>query len=235
MTLTVLFMLSILALGGPIRPREPKGTVVCLHGILNTRARMAPAALLLRARGWEVVNWGYPSWRRPIADHGAELAEDLAGIAERHPGRPVSFVAFSLGGLVLQAGLNHPACPAEARRGRIVMLGVPVRGAALGRRLGAWAPVRFLAGRGAGRELTETSRDGFARLGALPAEADILSLAGDLGWNPLLEGGDHDGKVEVEEARVEGRPLERVRSPHWGMAWHPGVLKRAADFLEAGR
>lgn len=221
-------MLAVLLTGcSSTAPR--KGTVVCVHGFLRTRANTWAAAEALRIEGWNVLNWKYASRARTIEAHAADLAAELRGIAASRPGEPISFYAHSMGGLVVRAALNRPDCPQEARQGRAVLLAPPNRGSVAARTLSKLPPARWVFGKHAGRELMEA--EGFDRLGAFPEEMEVLVLAGDFGFNPAIPGPD-DGKVGVEETRLDTRhTLERIHAGHSWIAWSPTVLFRARRFL----
>ena len=68
-----------------------KGTGVCGHGFLRTRANTWAAAGALRLDGWKAVNWKYASRSRTIRKHAEALAADLRELAAKRPGEPISF------------------------------------------------------------------------------------------------------------------------------------------------
>ena len=230
----LLAILAVTSMGCSRARVERPGTVVCVHGFLRTRANTWAAAAALRRDGWRVVNWGYASRAKIIQDHAGDLVQRLKDIAAAHPGEPVSFVTHSLGGLVVRAALNRPDCPAEARRGRAVLLAPPNRGSALARKLSGAAPVRWVFGRHAGRELMETPEDGFDALGVFPDSCEVLVLAGAAGANPWIPGPD-DGKVGVEETRLRtAHAHRRVKAGHSWIAWSPETIRVVRRFLEGG-
>jgi hypothetical protein len=209
-----------------------KGSVVCVHGFLRTRASTWAMAHALRRDGWRVLNWGYASRAKPISEHSGDLVTGLKAIAAEHPGEPISFATHSLGGLVVRVALNRPDCPAEARQGRVALLAPPNRGSALARRLLGFAPARWVFGRQAGRELMETPEDGFDALGNFPSSCEVLVLAGDAGANPWIPGPD-DGKVGVDETRLKtSHTLRRLRAGHSWVAWSPAALREVRSFLK---
>ncbi|HBN54229.1 MAG TPA: cobalamin adenosyltransferase, partial [Stenotrophomonas sp.] len=78
-----------------------KPRVVVLHGIWNARAWVGPLAWRLRARGFQVSAFGYPS-----VFGGPDVA--VPSLIERLRGQGrVSLVGHSLGGLVALEALRQ--------------------------------------------------------------------------------------------------------------------------------
>ena len=74
---------------------DTRELVVLAHGMIRTPASMWVLARSLRARGYRVLNWGYSSYTRPLAELGAMLARDVAAAAGG--AAKVHFVGHSLG------------------------------------------------------------------------------------------------------------------------------------------
>lgn len=97
--------------------------VILLHGLARTPRSMAKLAQALAREGYAVESWDYPSRQHEYAGLLALLRPRIAALAgdvETH------FVGHSLGGLLLRSLLSEPL-PFPA--GRLVLLGVPNRGA----------------------------------------------------------------------------------------------------------
>ena len=83
-------------------PAGPARLVVLLHGLGRTRRSLRGMADALEAAGHAVALLDYPSTRRPIEDHVAQvvdLVSNLEGVSE------LSFVTHSLGGVVARGVL----------------------------------------------------------------------------------------------------------------------------------
>jgi pimeloyl-ACP methyl ester carboxylesterase len=99
--------------------------VIVLHGILRSSKTFTMMRPALEKAGYTVIGFDYPSTQIEIGEAAQYLhhvVESLAGITE------INFVVHSLGGLVTRAYLKEHRDP---RIKRMVMLGVPNRGAEL--------------------------------------------------------------------------------------------------------
>lgn len=226
---TLLLAMAALAAVPASAARE---TVILLHGLARTEASMKPVERRLRAAGYDVVNVGYPSRRRPIE----ALARDhLAPAIAAHAGAPrLHFVTHSMGGILLRCHLRYHRVP---NLGRVVMLAPPNAGSEVADRLRDTWFYRLVNGP-AGRQL---GTDGLpAALGPWPAGAGELGIiAGDRSFNPLFSSwiaGPDDGKVSVARARLEGmKDFLVVPHTHTWLMRRGAVLDQVEAFLRDGR
>lgn len=213
----------------PLAAEEPN-IVVCVHGFLRTHRNMAPIEKALKKEGWTVINWSYPSRDKRIQEHAEDLALVLAEIAEAHPGKPIHFVTHSLGGLIVRAALNVPHCPEEAKQGRAVLIAPPNQGAAYARALSRLGFFRKLMGLASGQELM--TEESFAHIGTFPETKEVLVIAGNLGFNPLIKE-SNDGKVGLSETHlVTPHDFCTVAAGHSWITWSPTVIKIAKNYLK---
>lgn len=213
--------------------------VVLLHGLSRTTRSMARLEAALRQAGYDVLNWDYPSRSHPFP----ELVRLFRKLCDRLAGAQVThFVGHSLGGLILRAGLCEPV---RFPLGRIVLLGVPNRGALSVSRLQAlrylrWAP-RLL-----GMPATTLSRDA-AWLGEIgcPA-AEIGVIAGTKPFHPVnpsawinrLHGATEagDGTVELDSALLpQATDAVIIEVGHTFMPADNRVIAAVLKFLKEGR
>ena len=203
---------------------------VCLHGFLRTGAAMLPMAYRLKSAGYaEVLCPTFQLALGPIERHGERAAGIIAELSERFDGAPVDVITHSMGGLVLRASLAHSP-PVR----RVVMLAPPNQGAEAAGKVRNWLPLH-LTGWDPLEPLLPRSPD---RLPTPPEGVEVGILTGGVGsesgYSPLLSG-DNDGKVRVEEAKLDGARDFRVVPYHHTliMAWDE-VFRLALCFFRHG-
>src|SRR5215213_3245947 len=83
----------------PVLPSMSE-TVVLVHGLGRTPLSMAAMALAARQRGYQVINWHYPSRRLTIAESADRLHRRIA--PRLRDAATVHFITHSLGGIVVR-------------------------------------------------------------------------------------------------------------------------------------
>ena len=203
--------------------------VVLVHGIVRSSKSFPRMREALRAQGYQVFGFDYPSTQVPIpeaAEYLHRCLQSLAGIDEVH------FVVHSMGGLVVRAYLaDHE----DERIRRMVMLGVPNLGACLADRLQANILFKALYGP-AGQQLV-SDPEGFVC--GLPTPgfefAVIAGARGADGWNPLIPG-DDDGTISVECTRLPGAAdFATVNCLHSFIMNDADAIAETVRFLNEGR
>lgn len=215
-------------------PEVTGHAVILLHGLGEGRGSMRPLADHLRERhDATVMTFGYASPRAGIDDHARALGKVVAGLpaAER-----ISFVAHSLGNIVVRRWMADAPNTDRSRLHRMVMLGAPNQGSQMAR-TAARSPLLSGLSTGAARELVLDWPRIAASLTVPPCPFGIVAggTGDEEGYSTLLDG-DDDAVVRVDETRLDGADdflLLPVR--HAFMMADPAVQHATSTFLETGR
>lgn len=203
--------------------------VVLIHGMVRSSKSLHAMEKPFSEAGYQVFAFDYPSTRLTIPESAEFLRRSLSsleGIEE------INFVVHSMGGLVVRAYLQQECDP---RIHRMVMLGVPNRGAHLADRLKENVLFRSILGP-AGQQLISAT-DGF--IASLPVpDFEFAVIAGGRGtpngYNPLIPG-DDDATVSVESTRLPGA-TDFIQLPvlHTLMMGNPDVVASSLRFVTTG-
>jgi pimeloyl-ACP methyl ester carboxylesterase len=201
-------------------------TVILVHGIWMSSLELVLLARRLRRCGYRTLRFRYRSLRRPVRHNAACLARRVRQL----PAGQIHLVGHSLGGLVvLQALQDHP----DLITGRLVLLGSPVGGSAVARRIDARRVLRRLIGRSGEHGLLGGGPrwGGWQSLGVIAGNRSlgIGRLMGGLG-------AVNDGVVNLEETTIDGaQDSIVVESTHMGLLTSRRVASQVCAFLKHGR
>jgi pimeloyl-ACP methyl ester carboxylesterase len=203
--------------------------VIAIHGILHSSRIFSAMTPALEQAGFTVVGFDYPSSRIEIGPAAAglkQLIDSLEGFEE------INFVVHSMGGLVTRAYLQDDRDP---RINRMVMLGVPNRGAEMADLMRKNYAFRLIFGP-AGQQLVTGPESVVSRL-PIP-DFEFATIAGArghrAGFNPLIPG-DDDIVVTVASTRLPGAADSMtIRSLHRYLPANTKVIDATIRFLESG-
>ncbi len=195
-----------------------------MHGLWYHGLGMALLAGRLRRQGWQVRVFSYPTISQPFARN----VKALQKFARASQAREQHFVGHSLGGLLILRMLVEFEL---ASQGRAVLLGTPLHGSHVARRIGEQALLRPALGRSAG-----VLCQGF---GELPADREVGMIAGNraLGIGQitgrLLDA--NDGTVLLKETRSPGlRDHTVLPVTHTQLVMVAKVAEKITHFLQHG-
>jgi triacylglycerol lipase len=190
-----LFILGLLLLGpsavdaGSKSEPAARGPecVILLHGLGRTSRSLNKMADALQAAGFRAVNLDYPSRKKTIDELAPETIERGLTRCNQMQARTVHFVTHSMGGVLVRYYISHHR---PGNLGRVVMLSPPNRGSEAADHLRDTALYTWFNGP-AGQQLV-TGPEGLPeQLGPVDFSLGIMT-------------GTDDGKVSVEQAKVEG-------------------------------
>jgi len=212
--------------------KSDRHLVLLLHGIFRSKDSFGPMTRALRRAGYDAEAINYPSTRRSLEDHAAQV-ERVLDRAE-HVSR-VSFVCHSMGGIVARVLLaRDSAWKKRIKPNRLVMIATPNRGAEIAEHVWSAGPIAQAT---SGPSLRQLHRD---RIGEIPLPTiRFATIAGSRGtpdgFNPLLPG-DDDMTVTVESTRLPGAEAElTVRATHTFVMVKPEVVVAVLRYLKSGR
>lgn len=184
---------------------------------------MALVGRRLERAGFRTHGFGYPTMRRSLRANTEALHEFIADLSLDQ----VDLVGHSLGGLVILRMLDEYA---DLPPGRVVLLGSPVHGSAVGRRVADRRVFRPLVG-----QARMALEKGFSH--APPGrETGVIAGSRSMGVGRIVGGlsGPNDGTVSVAECRLEGASECILPVTHTGLVTAPSVSRAVAKFLTTG-
>lgn len=204
-------------------PSSERKTVVLVHGLWFRSAALKLLAARLKRRGYHVSRFDYPSVYGRAEDHSRALYR----LIKRQRCRHLYLVGHSLGGLLILRTLNEYS---DLQAERTVLLGSPVKGSGVARRLSRRWWGHWLVGANA-----ELLGHGVRT----PASTEIGVIAGshNMGVGRVLGGvsGKGDGTVSISETRLQGAK-DHIVLPvsHTGMVMSANVTRQIHAFLQDG-
>ncbi|QDV48785.1 Alpha/beta hydrolase family protein [Gimesia fumaroli] len=183
-----------------LKPMQGKA-VILIHGIIRSSKSFEKLKAACRQSGRMVVPFDYPSTQVTIpenANYLAQVIESLEGVEE------IDLVVHSMGGLVVRSWLSQQP-DVDSRIKRMVMLGVPNRGADMADRFRSNLLFKVIFGPAGQQLVTEANSDFIAKLPTPPFPFGIVAGGRNAlkGYNPLIRG-DNDGTVGVNSTRLPG-------------------------------
>ncbi len=200
-------------------------TVILIHGLWMPGLVLLPHQHWLRAEGFAVRRFSYPSWRKGLNEN----ARSLSSFVNETSGEVIYLVAHSLGGLVVCMMLSQYR---DARIKKVILMGTPYASCHCGFTLEAYSGLAPLVGR--------TFKDWFSLAHpALPHAIDIGVIAGtrSIGSGRLIGGlaRPNDGLVALEETHIAGaKDSIALNVSHSGMLVSRACADQIIKFIRTG-
>lgn len=200
--------------------------IVLVHGIWMQGVAMSFMGQKFKQEGFETLRVSYNFLAKTPEQNAEALADSLKALE----GKTLHLVGHSLGGIViLHLMKNHP----DLNIGKIVLLGSPVKGSAVAKRIHGHQLLRPLLGRSAEGGLLGDAPDFDGR-----RPLGIIAGSGKFGLGALFYPSDEsgDGVVTLKETLLEN-VTDRVELPrsHTAMIFSRECARLVVRFIEQGR
>ena len=232
--ISVLVVLIVLTHTLSVTAQEKRGEcVVLLHGLARSHRSMNKMARKLSKQGYDVVNIKYRSRKATVEELAESTLKKAISACRIREATKIHFVTHSLGGILVRFYLEHHDIE---DLGRVVMLGPPNQGSEVVDKLSHLRLFRWINGP-SGSQLGTGQESVLSNLGPIRFECGVI--AGDRSINLFLSRlipGRDDGKVSIENAKVEGMTDFRVvHATHPLIMRDRKAIKHTLYFLLHGR
>lgn len=198
--------------------------IVLVHGLWNRGWSMSAMAKRLRSRGHHVLVFSYPTRSDCLDGH----ADELHAFLNENRADELHLVGHSMGGLVILNLLNRFD---DLPPGRVVLMGTPVKGASVVKRLEKLPGQKLLFGKARDNLL-----QGFEHT---PAEHETGMIRGTralgLGRIAGRRSEPSDGSVTVSETELDGlKDSVELEVAHSEMLISAEVVEQVEKFILHG-
>ncbi len=198
---------------------EQKQAVVLVHGLYMRPWTWKSYKRFLTRHGFRVYHFGYKTTTQSFALTVMQLTAFINSRSEQI----VHIVAHSMGGI-----LSMRSLPRVVKKGKLVMLGTPLKGSKVARKIRhkGWH-------KGLLKHATEPLISGVVDAVKL---RDSLMIAGTspYGLGRFIEPklGPSDGTVAISETQAKWLDqYQEIHSSHFGLLWNQQAKSRVLEFL----
>ncbi|PCJ20847.1 MAG: hypothetical protein COB04_03920 [Gammaproteobacteria bacterium] len=203
-----------------------------IHGLARNTGSMFFISRFLKQKNYWVVRVAYPSTDESIEYLAEQYLPPAIKECQKETKGQIHFVTHSLGGILVRQFFQDKSFP---RIRRVVMLSPPNKGSEVSDFLKDSILYRWLNGP-AGQQLSTESTSLPNQL--KPIDLEVGVITGNSSYEPwfsLLSEGEDDGKVSVENARLDEMvDFLVVPNNHTFIMNDSGVMKQVDQFLRNG-
>lgn len=204
--------------------------VIVLHGILLNANYMKVLASYIGAKGYSVININYPSTQKNLEELVESVWIDIS--SQLIENKPVHFICYSMGGLLVRAMLNKYR---PLMLGRVVLIGTPNNGSEIADFFkNNWFYKKIFGP--AGQQLI-TDQSNIKHLFGI-IDYDLGIIAGSMSLDPIcsrLIKEKNDGKVSITSTKLAGmKDHIIIKSSHMFLPYSKQVLSQTVYFLQHG-
>jgi pimeloyl-ACP methyl ester carboxylesterase len=218
---------------GAVPSDTTRDGVILLHGISRTARSFRRMRAAIEDAGLATLNQDYASRRKALEALAEDIHPAIDRFAENIEGS-VHFVCHSMGGLLARVYLARHR---PKHLGRVVMLGTPNGGSEIADRLKNLGAYRAFFGP-AGQQLG-TRRDAAIDELLPPVDYPVGVIAGNRSIYPITSAflpKPHDGRVSVENTRLEGMADHIViGASHPWLVRNGEAIEQTIAFLKGGK
>ncbi len=210
----------------PAVKRHEHKPVVLIHGLWMNGVEMALLGRRLASAGFSPIRFSYSS----LKSTPLENSQILARFIQDRNLEQVHFVGHSLGGIVL---LHLLANCRDLPPGRIVLMGTPVQGSSIARKMASRRWLRPLLGRSVVRGLLGDVPfwQGTRELGVIVGTHNLVGVGRFLGGID----GEGDGTVAWTETLIpQATDSCTMKTGHMSMLFSSQVAEKVVRFLHTG-
>ncbi len=206
--------------------------VILLHGLARSSSSFTKMEKTLNATGYNVINVDYPSRKQSIETLSNNYISKAITECKSNNTQKIHFVTHSMGAILIRYYLSQNSLD---ELGNIIMLSPPNQGSEVVDKLGSFPGFYALNGP-AGQQLKTSKQSLPNTLG--PVDYPVGIITGNKSINLILSmliPGDDDGKVSIENAKLDGM-ADFLIVPHT----HPmimrsdEVIRQTKHFLQKG-
>lgn len=216
-----------------LSPRN-RHLVILVPGLNNVLSTFSSLEKGLKDRGYETLVWHFASNRTDTVGHAVRLAKLIDRLEDTDK---ISFVAHSMGGLIIRAVLaKHHEWYERLELGHIVNIASPHGGSFVADLVSEQPQFtglfEWVCGH-AGYDLTTKGAQDLPPI-KVPIGIIIGGTGFKLGLNPLA-GQDNDIVVSKDSAQIElAADFIQVKGSHTLMLWGKETVKQTVHFIENG-